>query len=96
MTRNRGIMSSFTHASNSVILADGSRTPIQSISTAATTLSFLYHMFSIYLFSFQLIISKIINNLIYTVMFFQRIVYFRSLGRGKQLTQDVSGTDCIS
>ena len=48
MTGNRGIMSSFTLTSNSVVLADSSRTPIQGIDTVAIILLF-YRLFFIYL-----------------------------------------------
>jgi len=49
-------MSSFTPASNSIVLTDGSRTPIQGIGTAAATptllLSFIFYLpFSMYLIS---------------------------------------------
>jgi len=48
MTGNRGIMSFFTHTSNSVVLADGSRTSIQGIGATAITptfpLSFVSHL----------------------------------------------------
>jgi len=52
MTENQGIMFSFTLASysNSIVLADDSRSPIQGIDTANTTLTLpLSSVFSIYL-----------------------------------------------
>jgi len=42
-------MSSFTPTFNSVLLADGSQTPVQSIGTVAPPLHFFYRLFIIYL-----------------------------------------------
>jgi len=71
-------MSSFylTSNSNSIELADGSRTPIQDIATVATTpilpLSFVFYLSH---FSYNLLsVSKIINVLNYTVIFFFNVL----------------------
>ena len=72
MIENQGIMSSFTHASNSVVLADGSRTHIQGIGTAATTPTLpLLSVFYLPHFSFDLLsVIKITKVLNCTVTFF--------------------------
>ena len=72
MTGYRCIMSSFTPSFYFVVLADGSRTPIQDIGVATTTsiilLSFIFYLPC---FSFNLLsISKIAKVLDCTVTFF--------------------------
>jgi len=75
-------VSSFTLVSNSVVLVDGSRTPIQDIDTAATTPTILSSVFYLSCFSFNLLsVGKIIKVLNCTMTFFRLIVYFRSLGQ---------------
>ena len=93
MTENRGIMSSFTSASyfDSVILSDGSRTPIQDIDTAAITPTFsLLSVFYLHYFSFNLLsVSKITKILNCTVIFYPMHCIFQELGMRKTF-----GTGC--
>ena len=76
-------MSSFTPASDSVVLENGSCILIQGISSAATTPTLsLSSIFYLPYFSLNLLsTSKIVKVLNCTGIFFRRIVYFMSLGR---------------
>ena len=90
MTGNRDIISSFTPTSysNFVVLADGSRTPIQGISIATTThtlpLSFVFYLPR---FPFNLLsVSKITKILNYTVIYFLTHCVFQELGTRKMIS----------
>ena len=72
MTENRGVMSSITFVSNSVVLANSSRTSIQGIGIAATTPTILLSsVFYLPCFPFKPTSISMINEVLnYIVLFF--------------------------
>ena len=75
-------MSSFTPTSNSAVLANGSRTPVQGVGSAATFIISLSSVLYLPHFSLSLLsVSKISKALNYTVTFFLDRCVFQELGK---------------